>query len=229
MRAQDLAEGVELGGAQLREFLGHVRHRAVVLADLYSRTDFARRRGETRVGERLGDLVRLVRGGIRRMRGQRLDSGDDRVHPLAREIRDRGLPADLAQLAHGRTGEIVVGVAQAAAARGGQLILLGRAAPALLLPARGAGGPRLARFDERVQVAAHPGRAQAQPLADGRRGDGPLLEQQLDHRLAGVPLTHRRGGHDRTPGACLAPGVRLRVPQTHGFHNISVTEFLPAF
>jgi hypothetical protein len=44
-----------------------------------------------------------------------------------------------------------------------------------------------------------------------------------------VTLARRRRGRSSVPGASLAPGLRTRVPQTHGFHNISVTEFLPAF
>jgi len=75
----------------------------------------------------------------------------------------------------------------------------------------------------------HTGRAQPQPLTDGRGGHRPLLEQQLNDGFAGMPLTRRRSGRDDTPSAFPTPGSSFRIPQTHGFHNISVTEFHPAF
>ena len=92
-----------LGLAQLRELLGHMRHRTVVLADLHAVDRPAHRRGGggvPGVGQRGGDAVggRLdVASG-----GPSVDARQDGVDAPAGERADGVVAADLAQLAHGR-------------------------------------------------------------------------------------------------------------------------------
>ena len=59
MGAEQLAQHVELGLAQLGKLLGHVRDGAMVLADLHAGAHLAGRGGEPRRGECLGDFFGL--------------------------------------------------------------------------------------------------------------------------------------------------------------------------
>src|SRR5690606_23785872 len=175
MGAEHFAQRLEFGLAQLRELLGHVRDRAVVLADLHAGAHLAGGGGETGAGEGFGEFLGFGLGALRGVLVDRGDSRHDRAGSLTREIGDGLLAADLAELADRRAGEVVVGVAELTASGGGELVLLGRPTAPLLLPRGRARGPGLTRFDQRVQMPAHPGGRQAEPVADGRRGDRPLL------------------------------------------------------
>ena len=138
---EDFGHGLLLGFAQLGEFLGHMRHRAVMLTDLdtVERTlhpgGGGRIPGDAqRVGDPVGGSLDVV--GVRT--GGRLDVGEDGVDARAGESHDGLVTAELAQLAHRRRSQVVVGVLQLRAARGSELKALGGSAPALLLP-RGRG------------------------------------------------------------------------------------------
>ncbi len=228
--SEQVPESFEFGLAQLREFLGDMSDRAVVLADLHTRADFAGGCGEAGVGEGVGDLVRLGGGGLGGVLGDRFDAVDNGPRSLAREVGNGLLAADLAELANGRTGQIVVGMPEPPSTRGRQLILLGGAATALLLPWRRAAGPRLAGFDECIQVPTDTCRRQTEFGADRGRGDGALFEQQLYHGGASMSFTAHDQGRWRSnrcgTGTATGPFI-LVVRQTHGFHNTSVTELVP--
>ncbi len=130
--------------AQFRELLGHVRDRAMVLADLHAR---CRPAGWT---QRIPTAVKapaissavvfhVLTGGVDR----RFDVADDRLDPTSGEVLDCRVAADLTQVPHRGTGQIVVGVAEPGTADCGELERLRGTAPTALPPARRCGGLRL--------------------------------------------------------------------------------------
>ena len=170
-------------------------------------------------GQRASDPVRgRLDTGLRAARG--FDAGENGVDAAAGERPDGVVTAELAQLAHRRRGEVVVGVLQLRPACGGQLIALGRSPPALVLPRRCGFRLRVAGLDERVEVPAHTGCRQSQLLADAARGDGTGFQQELDDGTPGVPVGVPVGSVRRH---------RLRRSRMHDlrtdFHNTSVTQF----
>jgi hypothetical protein len=141
---EHLGHGLLLGFTQLRELLGDVRHRAVVLTDLHA-VDRALDAGGggnvAGLAQRAGDLLSGCFDVVVRGRCRRLDTGQDRVDAAPRERPDRVLTADFTELTHRRRCQVVIAVVQLGAAAGGQPVPLGRSAPPLLLPPRG--GSRL--------------------------------------------------------------------------------------
>ena len=107
-------------------------------------------------------------------------------------------------------GQVVVGVLELGPARGGQPVPLGGPAPALVLPGRRGVGLRVARVDQRVEVPAHAGGGDAQPLADLAGGDGSRLQQQLDDRAAGMTVR---------VGSCGGSGTRAPPPDGFSQHH----------
>ena len=108
----------------------------------------------------------------------------DEGHPAVGELADRVLATGLGDEAQRLDGQVVVLLVEALAAVLGEREDLGRTASAT---ARG--GPRLARLDralldQLVEVAAHGGGCEVEPLAErGRRG-GPVLEDRPGDALA---------------------------------------------
>jgi hypothetical protein len=164
----------------------------------------------TRVGDRECDGDAVGRSGdLHSWRS--LDTGQDRVDAPARERADRIVTTHLTQLPHCRHGEVVVGVLQLGTSGGGESIPLRGPAASVVLPGRCGVRFGVADFDERIEVSAHTGRRDAQPVADLACGGG-TLEEELDDRSAGVPIGGRRDSGRSRP---------LRAD----FHNTIVTEF----
>lgn len=184
--AEQRGECVAFGVTQFGELFGHVRYRAVVLADLDSVADRPDRRREPGVTEGIrngtGSLFHLRR--IVAVR--RCYPSDDRIDPAAREFGDRGIAADFPQLAHRGTGKVVVCMPESTAAAGSDLKVFGGPTPTAM-PYRDRGGfPRLSGFEERIQVTSDTSRAESETTPDIRGGDGPFFEEELDHRCTGM-------------------------------------------
>jgi hypothetical protein len=76
-------------------------------------------------------------------------------------------------------------------------------------------------------MPAHARRREAEPVPDGSGGDRSFLQQQLDDGRSGMPFAADRRGRSNRPGTGPATSPFVVPPQTHGFHNISVAEFVP--
>ena len=152
--------------AQLRELCGHVRNRAVVLAELVTDRRLQHRRGVAVLGERSSKHPRAVIGLSRRYHGAvaLLELGG----AAAGELRYSVGAAGLSQEAHCTHRQVVVCLGEGVAAGIGEGEDLGRAAT----PA----GARDARFASRhvalskqgVQMPAHRSGRQCQSF--GKRG-----------------------------------------------------------
>ena len=212
--AQHLGERLPLGLAQLRELLGDVRHRAVMLAELYAVDRPAHRGGGGGVAG-LGQCV-----------GDPIDSGfnvvgslgysrQDGVDAAPREGADGVVAADFAELTHRRDRQVVVGVAQLGAARGGQPVALGGPAAAAVLPRRGGTGLRIAGLEQRVEVPAHARGGDAEPVADLACGDGSGLQQELDDRATRVAVVPDVADTRLR----MSPTQRLRPPDGISQHH----------
>ena len=201
MGARDLGEGLALGFAQLRELLGNVRYRAVVLADLDAVDRPAHRRGGGRVPG-LGQRVRRRdRPSLQRQRGPSVTP--DRMASMRRRanVRTASSPPISRSwriAAPARSSYAWSSLARPAAVS--RYRLAGRPRP-LCCQAAAALALRVAGVDQGVQVPAHARRGDAEPLADLAGGDRALLQQQLDDGAAGVPIRSR---HD----ARLMPAMR---------------------
>ena len=214
MGSEHLGHGLLLGFAQLWEFFGDMRHRAVVLADLYAVDGSAHPGGGrdvTGVGQRAGDALggRFDIGVLGAV--GRLDAAQDRVDAPAGERLNRFLTADFAQLPHGRGSQVVVGVVELGAAGSGQPEPLRGPAPAGLLPGRGCQGFRVARLDQRVEVTPYTRGRQMELVADLSGGDRSRLQQQADDGLTGVTVGNT--------------GAKNGRRSCRDFHNTSVTQF----
>lgn len=211
MRAEEFGEHRGLGFAQFGELGGDVSHRAVVLAHLDARTDFADVGRVAGTGERVRDLLhgRDDRSGLR----DRFHVGDESGDALTSELLDSGLSGDVAQRPDRRTGEIVVRVSELAAAGRSQLEPFGGAAAAALVETGGSQFD-VAAVGEVVEVTSDARRADAQPFGDVARRHRPLVDQQR---------------HDGGPSLAVgARPFRMLLPQQpfrigHAFHNTSVT------
>ena len=118
--------------AQLGELRRHVRHRAVVLADLYSVSHHPGRRSKTCGCERVGNSVGGFLDVSRTVPRSRFDIGDDRVDALTSKRFDGGVSTDRAELPHGRPGKIVVRVPEPVSADRSQLkVFRGAPSPSL--------------------------------------------------------------------------------------------------
>src|SRR5690349_3397353 len=81
-----------------------------------------------------------------------------------------------------------------------------------MLPGRGGAGLRVADIHQRVEVPAHPGGRDTEPVTDLTGGDRPRFQQQLN---------------DRATRAAIGAGSRRLSGSSLGteFHNTIVTEF----
>ena len=194
---EHLGHGLLLGFAQLREFLGDMRHRAVMLADLHAvdegRPTHPGGGGDVAgLGQRAGDPL-----------GGRLDVGSSALPAASTPARigvdaapgeraNRVLSPDLPQLPHRGRRQVVVGMVELGPAGRSQPVTLRGPPAANLLP--GGRGRRLgvARLDQRVQVTPHTGGRQAQLVADLTGGDRSGLQQQAHDGATGVAIRHDR-------------------------------------
>ena len=201
--AEDQADRLGLGLAQLRELVGHVGDRAVLLAQLLPDRAVAHRRGVPLVGEHLSQDLRGAQLGV--LRSDPLEPLPDERHPAGREFPDGVVAPGLGQEPERLDGEVVVLLVEAVATRLGQREDLGR-------PAAAAGGlaARLARLDgalleQLVEVAAYGGRGEVEPLGEGRGGRGSVDEDRpgdaLTRRLV-VPAQRASSSNSTTP-VCL--------------------------
>ena len=196
---EHLGHGLLLGFAQLREFLGDMGHRAVMLADLHAVDRSAHPRGGGDVaglGQRAGDpFGGRLDVGVLGAAG-RLDVGQDGVDAPAGERLHRVLTADFPQLPHGRRRQVVVGVVELGPAGRGQPIALGGPPASHLLPCRGGRGLGIAGLDQRIEMTPHAGGRQAQPVTDLTGGDRSGFQQQAHDGAAGVTVrsAQRRAG-----------------------------------
>ena len=172
MRADQARDHPRLGLAQLRELLGDVRHRAVMLAQLPAGGD-RRRAGRIALrrqgaGERFGPRQRIVTG----IPGRGAAPLFERAHQLMRERGHRGVAVVASDPPQRSCGQIVIGVRATPHPPGiGEREDLGRASPPALpvhvLFAR----DHLAVGEHGVEVTPDRGRAQPDRLPQlGRCG-----------------------------------------------------------
>ncbi len=177
VRTQQFGERLTLGVTQLRKLRCHVRNRAVMLADLNSVADDSGRRCESRRGEGLGDTTCSFLQIGSAVARHRFDVGHDRVDTLARKRFDGCIATDLAQLPHGGTGKIVVGMAEAVAPDCRQLKVLGRSPAPTTANCSRRCHTRLTTGYQGFEVTSNAGSAQSETGADIRRCDGPFFEK----------------------------------------------------
>ena len=184
----------------------------MVLADLDAlegSSDFGRRGGIPGLRESAGDLFGGVGDSLVGIDGR--DAGQDGVDAAAREGPNRLVTADLAELAHGGRGQIVVGVLELGPAGRGEAVALGRSAPADVLPGRRGLRLGVTAVDQCVKVAADSGGGNAEFGADFGGRDRPRLHEQPHDLPAGLTVLRRNARYGRILG--------------QQFHNTSVTEF----
>src|SRR5689334_22260300 len=224
--AKQPAESLGLGLAELRELGRHVRHRAVVLAELRrtfadpDRGRGARGRGVAvggqRLGQRLDPAGQLSPGHRRRVPALQVG------HLPAGELGDRLRARRLGQETQRTAGQVVVGVLEGTAARVGDDKHLGRAAPAPVPVGPGRPGLDEALGQQVVQMAADGGGREPEPAAERGRGGRPELEDQPRDLPPGGGTTGpaagrgtRRSSVNGTPGG--------GVSGSGFFHNIIVS------
>ncbi len=215
VRAEQLGEYRSLRLTQLGELGGHMRHRAVVLANLHSRTDLPGVRRIAGTGQRLGDLG--DGSGDRGRVSDGVDAVDDALHPLPGKVRNRIGAAEITQLAHRRTGKIVVGVTQLAAADRRQLEPLRRPSPTPSLAERRGCFFDITRRGQRIEMTADSGGADPEPVGDLPCRQRAVLHEQGDDRSPRLPI-----GVDTMRGG-VGHGIAPHNITAHGFHNTSVT------
>lgn len=203
---QNLREGTGLGLAQFGELGGHVRDRAVMLADLDS----------LRVAHGLGrGRVAVLGQGLRHRRGAGGDrhAGVDiwlqfRSKPgrtMLGECHDGLLAAGLTQVAQRGVRKIVVGMRKRGTARVGERIGTGRTAAAAVRSRSRLAFDEQSIGNQRIEVPADRGGAQAEPLG----------------KLRGVlRAAFKDAARDRI--------ARPLVPGSE-FHNTSMTYFCAGF
>lgn len=221
MGAQHFSHGLLLGLAQLREFLGNVGNRTVVLADLHTVDRPADPGGGGDVAsltERTGNpLSRRFDGAIVRALG-RLNTGQDCVDTAPGEGANGIVTAEFPELADGCGRQVVIGVVELGPARAGQSVALGGTTTSHLLPGRRRDGLGVARVDQSIEVPPHAGGRKAQPVTDLTGGNGPRFQQQAHNGAAGVTI--RPGSRGCGPN-CGHGSIQLGLD----FHNTSVTQF----
>ena len=216
MRAQQAAEHLGLGLAQLREIGGHMRDRAVVLAYLHACASLVRRRGVSIGVQHRGQFSRTpIRGHVDQRAGI---PGFEAIKPLPREGCHRTLATRRPQVVEGGDGDVVVRVPERGLAIVSEREQPGRSTPAAKLAADLALG-HLAHppgRDQRIEMPAHGG------------GGEPEDRAQRDGTLRTVLM---KGPGDSIAGAIVVmTGRRTRgsraVGDRRGFHNDNVTYFM---
>ncbi len=194
MGTEQLGKCFLLGITQFWEFLGHVRDRAVVLADLHTVTDPASRRRESGGRECPGDGIG---GGFETfctLVSCRGHVSDDGLDTAPGEVGDRSVSPNLPKLAHGGTSEVVIGVTEPAATLRRDLEVLGGSSASAMARTGCGNLARFARFEQCVEMASHTRGAQAQPRSDLRCGDGALLEEEFHHSRTRAAFMAARNG-----------------------------------
>jgi hypothetical protein len=191
MNTDETADCVRLGFTQLRELLGHVLHRAVMLTQLYAEAALVRRRGEAVLRQRLGQCSRTV------LEWQVRDASGVLVlelsNPAPSERLDRFLAGRLRDEAESVDGNVVVGQRPSGVAGVGEREHLGRAAPgASAVDPLLASGDR-AVLEHGVEVSAHARRGQPELLGERGRGLRSTLEQERGDPLAGASVQKGAG------------------------------------
>lgn len=118
------------------------------------RCDRPGRRREPHRVEGFGDCVRCRLDVVDICRISRFDVADDRLNPTLGELLDCRVSADFTELPHRGSRQIVVGVAEAAAAGRGDLELLGGTTSSALTQRRRRSGTGFAGLDQRIQVTS---------------------------------------------------------------------------
>ena len=208
--AQQAGEDLGLGLAQLRELLGDMGHRAVVLADLGAARGVLGRSREAVGGEGLGEHsgALLGLGGL----DQRTVAVLEFAHAVAGEGDDCLISPGALQVAQGVGGKTVISLFEMIAAGIGDDEDLGRTATT-----PGADDALFAGLDDPVgqqliQVSAHGGRCEPEPLRKIDRRGRAFLEDRVG---------------DTFTGWCIVDGRRLLDPNV--FHNTIVPLIHPAF
>ena len=181
--------------------MGHVGHRAVLLAQLLADRAVANRRGVPLGGEHLGQDLGGPQLGV--LRSDPLEPLLDERHPAGREFPDGGIAPGLGQEPERLGREVVVLLVEAVATRLGQREELRRpatAADGLAARLTGLDGTVL---DQLVEVAPDGCGGEVEPIGEGRGGGGAVDEDRPSDALA------RR---------LVVPGDRGLVE----FHNTSV-------
>jgi len=182
--AQQPAERLGLGLAELREVGRHVRDRAMVLADLHARAGLLDR-GRVSVGAQRRRQPRWSIFGLGR-REHRAVARLRRRQPAARELGQGGVAALVAQVGQRGTSKIVVRVRERRAPRVGEGEQLRGSAASTSLAA----DPTLRRLahlpvgDQRVEMAADRRWSQPEPRAQRDRTLRAVLVQRACHPVA---------------------------------------------
>ena len=222
VRAEQLGEGAGLRLAQLRELGGHVRDRAVVLAQLDApvpaRADLADLCGVAPGGQHAGQrghpLLRRPPADLRGGRPEQL------VDALAGETANGRSPAVLGEEAQRGDGQVVVAVPEPGPARVGEQVLPRRSAAAAG-PARGASRTSASPASSsasRCRRTAGADSASSDATAGG--GARSLLHQQPGDRPSGCRPRTRLHAVGRRPTPASGAGSAAGRP---AFHNTSVT------
>lgn len=209
--AENFGEKLCLGVAQLRELLGHVRHRAMMLADLLAGRRGGDRRGITIRGEHLGECANalVACGGLFDYRTiALLVTGQ----PMAGERLDRFIPAGAMQIAQRLGGQSVIGMSELVTPGIRQGECSGGATASALT-----GHSLLASLDQPVvqqgiEMTPHRRRSEVESFGQLRRGGRALRQQTLGDTQTRRGVVGRRS-----------------LRHLHVFHNISVPLFVPEF
>jgi hypothetical protein len=193
--SEDVADGLGLGLAQLRELVGDVGDRAVLLAQLLGSAVDQRQRphgggvalGREHPGERFG------RGQVGVGRRHRVVVALDERDAAPGELHDRVVPAGLGQVAERLDREVVVLLVEVLAAGLGDREDLGRSAPTPRRRRTWLTGLQGAVRHEVVEVPAYGGRRQVEPDREVRRGRRSADQDRPDDTLPRRLVARRRG------------------------------------
>ena len=201
--AEDPANGLGLGLAQLRELVGYVGDRAVLLAQLLPHDrQVAHGRGVPLVSEDLGE--RLDRGEVGVAVDHVVEPVLDERHAAVREFPDSPLAAGLGDEAERLHGQVVVLLVEVVAPGLGQGEQLGGPATAARGDAAGLARLEHPLLEEVVEVAAYGGRREVEPLGQSGGGGGSVDQDRA---------------HDSLARRLVAGGLGLALLE---FHNNSV-------
>ena len=216
--AEDVADGLRLGLAQLRELVGDVRDRAVLLAQLLGAVDAVLEQGQRPHGRGvpLGGEDPRQRLGRRELglgRHDHLVVALDERDPASGELHDGLVAAGLRQVAERLHREVVVLLVEVLAPGLGDREELGR--PASAAGRRRARLTRLERAlgEQVVEVAAYGGGRQREPLREVGRGRRTADQDRPDDALTRRLVARRQGPLEfhNTSVPLLPGGLQVRV------------------